>query len=329
MTPSSSSTPDRAGEPDSSDEIQVGGQAVIEGVVMRGPKRWAVAIRRPSGEMYVTVNTTATLAQRFPRLNRFPLRGIFVLVDSIVIGIKSLSLSANISLEEPDGEGEKGGEGPEEEAEEGPEGETKGLAFWEFAIAIVLAVVLFLGLFIVVPTVIAKSLDRYLSNTILYNLVEGGLRITVFVMYLAAMSLLPDLRRVFEYHGAEHKVVHAYEAGGPLTPEFAGRFSTAHMRCGTTFVLVVLVISVLIFSLFGRPALWLRIVERLAIIPLVASISYEIIRMAGKHEHSLAIRVVMAPGLWLQRLTTREPDQEELEVAIDALNAAIGKVGGG
>ncbi len=329
MTPSLSSTPDRAGEPDSSDEIQVGGQAVIEGVVMRGPKRWAVAIRRPSGEMYVTVNTTATLAQRFPRLNRFPLRGIFVLVDSIVIGIKSLSLSANISLEEPDGEGEKGGEGPEEEAEEGPEGETKGLAFWEFAIAIVLAVVLFLGLFIVVPTVIAKSLDRYLSNTILYNLVEGGLRITVFVMYLAAMSLLPDLRRVFEYHGAEHKVVHAYEAGGPLTPEFAGRFSTAHMRCGTTFVLVVLVISVLIFSLFGRPALWLRIVERLAIIPLVASISYEIIRMAGKHEHSLAIRVVMAPGLWLQRLTTREPDQEELEVAIDALNAAIGKVGGG
>jgi len=317
LTPSSSSAPDRTGETDSSDEIQVGGQAVIEGVVMRGPKRWAVAIRRPSGEMYVTVNTTSTLAQRFPRLNRFPVRGIFVLVDSLVIGIKALSLSANISLEEPDGEGDIGGEKLEEEK--------KGLAFWEFAIAIVLAVVLFLGLFIVAPTVIAKSLDKYLDNTILYNLVEGGLRIAIFVVYLAAMSLLPDLRRVFEYHGAEHKVVHAYEAGGPLTPEFAGRFSTAHMRCGTTFVLVVLVISVLIFSLFGRPALWLRIVERLAIIPLVASISYEIIRMAGKHEHSLAVRIVMAPGLWLQRLTTRQPDQEELEVAIDALNAAMGK----
>ncbi|MCG2818396.1 MAG: DUF1385 domain-containing protein [Actinomycetia bacterium] len=325
MIPSLSSAPDRAGEPDSSDEIQVGGQAVIEGVVMRGPKRWAVAVRRPSGEMYVTVNTTSTLAQRFPRLNRFPLRGIFVLVDSLVIGIKSLSLSANISLEEPDGEGEGKEEGTKGEAEEGPEEEKKGLGFWEFAIAIVLAVVLFLGLFIVVPTVIAKSLDRYLGNTILYNLFEGGLRITIFVLYLAAMSLLPDLRRVFEYHGAEHKVVHAYEAGGPLTPEFAGRFSTAHMRCGTTFVLVVLVISVLIFSLFGRPALWLRIVERLAIIPLVASISYEIIRMAGKHEHSLVVRVIMAPGLWLQRLTTREPDQEKLEVAIDALNAAMGK----
>ncbi|MBU4490731.1 MAG: DUF1385 domain-containing protein [Actinobacteria bacterium] len=277
---------------------------------MRGPKKWALAVRRPSGEMFITVNPINTLAQRYPRLNRFPLRGILVLVDSLVIGIKSLSLSASVSLEEPAGEGEGPGE---------------GLSSWEFAIAILLALVLFLGLFIVAPTVIAKSLDRFLPNTILYNLVEGGLRITIFIAYLAAMSLLPDIRRVFEYHGAEHKVVHAYEAGDPLTPESAEKFSAAHMRCGTTFVLVVLVISVLIFSLFGRPALWLRIVERLAIIPLVAAISYEIIKMAGKHENSLVVRVIMAPGLWLQRLTTRKPDTEQLEVAIDALTAAMGK----
>ncbi|MBU4301682.1 MAG: DUF1385 domain-containing protein [Actinobacteria bacterium] len=277
---------------------------------MRGPKKWALAVRRPSGEMFITVNPINTLAQRYPRLNRFPLRGILVLVDSLVIGVKSLSLSASVSLEEPAGEGEGPGE---------------GLSSWEFAIAILLALVLFLGLFIVAPTVIAKSLDRFLPNTILYNLVEGGLRITIFIAYLAAMSLLPDIRRVFEYHGAEHKVVHAYEAGDPLTPESAEKFSAAHMRCGTTFVLVVLVISVLIFSLFGRPALWLRIVERLAIIPLVAAISYEIIKMAGKHENSLVVRVIMAPGLWLQRLTTRKPDTEQLEVAIDALTAAMGK----
>ncbi|MBU4240241.1 MAG: DUF1385 domain-containing protein [Actinobacteria bacterium] len=282
---------------------------------MRGPKKWALAVRRPSGEMFITVNPINTLAQRYPRLNRFPLRGILVLVDSLVIGIKSLSLSASVSLEEPAGEGEGPGEGLEK----------KGLSSWEFAIAILLALVLFLGLFIVAPTVIAKSLDRFLPNTILYNLVEGGLRITIFIAYLAAMSLLPDIRRVFEYHGAEHKVVHAYEAGDPLTPESAEKFSAAHMRCGTTFVLVVLVISVLIFSLFGRPALWLRIVERLAIIPLVAAISYEIIKMAGKHENSLVVRVIMAPGLWLQRLTTRKPDTEQLEVAIDALTAAMGK----
>jgi len=310
LTRSSPPATDARGEPDSPDEIQVGGQAVIEGVVMRGPKKWALAVRRPSGEMFITVNPINTLAQRYPRLNRFPLRGILVLVDSLVIGIKSLSLSASVSLEEPAGEGEGPGE---------------GLSSWEFAIAILLALVLFLGLFIVAPTVIAKSLDRFLPNTILYNLVEGGLRITIFIAYLAAMSLLPDIRRVFEYHGAEHKVVHAYEAGDPLTPESAEKFSAAHMRCGTTFVLVVLVISVLIFSLFGRPALWLRIVERLAIIPLVAAISYEIIKMAGKHENSLVVRVIMAPGLWLQRLTTRKPDTEQLEVAIDALTAAMGK----
>jgi uncharacterized protein YqhQ len=177
----------------------------------------------------------------------------------------------------------------------------------------------------VLPTVIAKSLDEYLPNTILYNLVEGGLRVAIFIAYLAAMSLLPDIRRVFQYHGAEHKVVHAYEAGEPLTPKSAERFSTAHMRCGTTFIVIVLVISILIFSLFGRPALWLRIVERLAIIPLVAIISYEIIKVAGKHENANAMRVVMAPGLWLQRLTTREPDTGQLEVAIDALTAAVGE----
>jgi uncharacterized protein YqhQ len=138
------------------------------------------------------------------------------------------------------------------------------------------------------------------------------------------MALLPDIKRVFEYHGAEHKVVHAYEAGGPLTPEEAAKYSTAHMRCGTAFVLIVFVISILVFSVMGRPALWLRVLERLAIIPFVAAFSYEIIKFAGRYEHSRAMKVIMSPGLLLQKLTTRQPDEEQLEVAIEALEAAIG-----
>ncbi|MHB8896527.1 MAG: DUF1385 domain-containing protein, partial [Candidatus Geothermincolia bacterium] len=173
------------------------------------------------------------------------------------------------------------------------------------------------------PTLLASPLSKNIHNTVVYNLIEGGIRVTIFVLYLAVMSLLPDIRRVFQYHGAEHKVVHAYEAGGPLTPEFASKFSTAHMRCGTAFILLVFVIGILVFSLMGRPALWLRVLERLAIIPFVAAFSYEIIKVAGRHENSRAMKIVMAPGMLLQKLTTKQPDERQLEIAIVALEAAI------
>lgn len=322
---------------DSRAEIQIGGQAVIEGVVMRGPERWALAVRRPCGEMFVSVNPSSTLAQRYPRWNKPLIRGIFVLVDSLTIGVKSLSISGAISLEEPTGEadaphaqeeGSPAGRGdgcvqPEEAAAH----EHRAMSGAAMGFAVLMALALFMGLFIVLPALIAKSLDDYLANTVTYNLVEGGIRVAVFVAYLALMSLLPDLRRVFAYHGAEHKVVHAYEAGAPLTPQSAGRFSTAHMRCGTAFIMVVLILSILVFSLMGRPALWLRIVERLAIIPLIAAISYEIIRFAGRYEDSLVMKVLMAPGLLLQKLTTRQPDESQVEVAIAALEAALGERG--
>ena len=297
-------------------EIQIGGQAVIEGVVMRVPGRWALAARRPNGEVYSAVNSGATLADRHPRWNKFPIRGIFVLVDSLVIGIRALSISARVSLE---GQDETGADEGEEEAEQ------KKLGVVEMTIALTVALALFLGLFIVLPAVVVRQFDRYLTNTVVYNLVEGFLRILIFVLYLAAMSLLPDMRRLFEYHGAEHKVVHAYEAGLPLDSDSPLSFTTIHVRCGTTFIVIVFVVSILVFSLMGRPALWLRVVERLAIIPLVAAVSYEIIRLAGKHEDSRLVRFFMAPGLWLQRLTTREPDKDELEVAVQALSAALGE----
>jgi uncharacterized protein YqhQ len=333
--------------PHNHSEIQIGGQAVIEGVVMRGRKRWALAVRRPCGEVFVTINPATTLAQKYPGWNKFLIRGIFAFVDSLVIGIKALSISGGISLEEEATEADAGGAGKAEkggasggtadEAEAcgedtAPEEEVRrAMAMPKAAIALSLAlsIAVFLGLFIVLPAVVANLFSHRISNTVVYNLIEGGIRVGVFVGYLAGMSLLPDIRRVFQYHGAEHKVVHAYEEGLPLTPESAERFSTAHMRCGTAFIMIVLILSILVFSLMGRPALWVRVLERVAIIPLVAAISYEIIRFAGKHEDSTVMKVLMSPGLLLQKLTTRQPDRPQLEVAIEALKAAIGDEGAG
>jgi len=295
---------------------------------MRVPDKWALAVRRPSGEITTEINPINTIAQAHPRANVFPLRGILALVDSLVIGFKALSISAGISLEEADEE--KGGEETEagghegvvvELEEEAAHGELGGIAM---VISLTFGLAVFLGVFIVGPAIAARYMMPHMKSTILYNLIEGGLRIGVFILYLALVGLLPDIRRVFQYHGAEHKVVHAWEAGVPLDDEHASHFSTAHMRCGTTFIVIVFVISVLVFSLLGRPPLIWRILERVALIPVVAAISYEIIRFAGKHEKSRIVRIVMAPGLLFQKLTTREPSMDQIDVAIAALQAATG-----
>lgn len=301
-------------------EIQIGGQAVIEGVVMRGPSKWALAVRRPNGEILVTVDPAKTIAQRHPKWNVFPARGILALADSLIIGMKSLTMSANISLEEEEGGVHEDGGNEPGKAQDTPAGVLSG---WEMGISITIAMVFFVGIFIAAPTAVARLLDPYIHNTVLYNLVEGVIRVTVFVIYLALVSLIPDIKRVFEYHGAEHKTVNAYESGMSLYPGSVIGFPKEHTRCGTSFLLIVMVLSVVIFSFFGRPDLWLRIVERLAIIPLVASISYEIIKLTSRHEGSRWLHILVVPGVWLQKITTREPDKEQLEVAIRALQAAI------
>ena len=316
---------------------------------MRGRDRWALAVRRPSGEVSVTVNPTRTLAQRYPRWNNFPVRGIFALVDSMVIGVKALMISGAIYAEAADAPAEPA---PQAEAPEAPQAvadsaelnahtnamadeakvnadtkatadKAESLPKSAIALALLFGLALFMGLFIVLPAVVANWIGGHATSTIVYNLIEGGIRIAIFIGYLALMSMMPDIRRVFQYHGAEHKVVNIYEDGLPLTPEYAARFSTAHMRCGTAFIMIVMILSILVFSLLGMPALWLRVLERLAVIPLVAAISYEIIRFAGRHEDSTLMKILMSPGLLLQKITTREPDESQLEVAIKALEAAI------
>lgn len=314
-------------------EIQIGGQAVIEGVVMRGPSKWALAVRRPNGEIFVTVDPAKTVAQKHPKWNIFVIRGILALADSLIIGMKSLTMSANIALEEEDGNpqsqedpGTSAGEGSLSKNSDKPgKGQNEpesALSGWEMVISITLAMVFFVGIFIAAPTVAARFLDPYIHNTVLYNLVEGVIRVTVFIIYLVLVSLMPDIRRVFEYHGAEHKTVNAYESGMSLYPGSVIGFPKEHMRCGTSFLLIVMVLSVVLFSFFGRPALWLRIVERLAIIPLVAGISYEIIKLTARYKGSRLLRIVVVPGIWLQKITTREPDKDQIEVAIRALEAA-------
>lgn len=275
-----------------------GGQAVIDGVMMRGQKTLVTAVRHPKGEVVTDVQTLSPMYSGAARRMPF-VRGVIVMIESLVLGIKSLMFSANVSLEE------------EEE-------KVSGGMIW---LILVLALGLVVGLFFILPLLLTKLL--HIQSSILFNLVDGLIRIAFFVIYLRLMGLMKDLKRVFAYHGAEHKTVNAYEAGVPLQVESVRRYSTAHVRCGTSFLFAVVIISVLVFALAGLHATWLMILSRIVLVPVIAGISYEIIYFAGRHSDNVIARVVSSPGLWLQSLTTREPDDSQIEVAIAALNKVI------
>ncbi len=273
----------------------IGGQAVIEGVMMRGPALVSTAVREPSGEISVQTEKVATLAERYPILKRPLLRGAVALWESMVLGMKSLSYSAQRA------------------GEEGEEMTTK-----DIVISVVLALVVATLLFVVLPTTAAKYLYAASFDPIKLNLAEGGLRMLVFLSYVYGISQMKSIRRVFQYHGAEHKTIHAYEAGEELTVENVQKHSTLHPRCGTAFLLIVMLVSIFVFAFLGWPDLWLRILSRILLMPVVAGVSYEIIRFAGRSKNSL-VRAAILPGLWLQKLTTRQPDDSQVEVAIRAL----------
>jgi len=281
-------------------EFQYGGQAVIEGVMMRGPDTMAVAVRRPDNGITVHTEEVPSHASR-PAFLRLPfVRGSVALYDSIKLGIGALIFSAN------------------EAAAAGEEELTRG----EVALSMAVAIVFAIGIFIILPTVLIHFLKGYTQSSLWLNSLEGALRLLLLLGYIMAIARLPDIQRVFEYHGAEHKVIHAYESGTLLLPENAAEFSPLHPRCGTAFLLFVALISIFLYSFFGWPGIIQRIAVRLLLLPVVAGAAYEVIRLAGRSDN-LLVRIATMPGLWLQKLTTREPNRDQLEVAIHALREVL------
>jgi uncharacterized protein YqhQ len=283
----------------------VGGQAVLEGVMMRGPGNWAVAVRTPSGEIaQVSRSIDSQMARH--RVLRLPIiRGVMALGESLAIGFRALAISANYAAQEEGEEGE-----PATEL-------SRGALIFAFAIAIGFAVMLFK----VTPGLLTELLP--IKGTGWFVIVEGLIRVSIFVAYLSLISLLPDLRRVFQYHAAEHKAINAYEAGEALEPEVVQRFSLIHPRCGTAFMLWVMVLAVFVFAFFGRPVWYWLVAERILLLPLIAGLAYELIRFAGKHQGNRVLMTLLAPGMWLQRLTTRQPSLDQLEVSIRALREVL------
>ena len=275
-----------------------GGQALIEGVMMRGQKTVTTAVRRPSGEMVINTQPLATIYTG--RLRQTPLvRGVIVLIETLVLGARSLFYSANVSL------------GEEEE-------EVSGWTVWlVMAVSLVMAV----ALFFLAPLYITKLLN--IESSLLFNITDGAIRVVIFIAYLKVMTLLPDIRRVFAYHGAEHKAINAFEAGVPLEVEAVRKYGTAHRRCGTSFIFMVLVLSIIVFALVGVHTAWLMALSRIVLIPVIASLGYEVIYFGARHVNNRLVRAVLAPGLWLQSMTTREPDDSMLEVSISALKEVV------
>jgi len=278
-----------------------GGQAVIEGVMMRGRENVAIAVRRPDGGIDTTSQPLADMYKG--RMRNWPfIRGIIVLIETLALGTKALLHSAQVAAAEED------------------EGISPTLLWGSVALAVAFAVVLFF----IVPLLLTRYLiDPYIASALLSNIIEGVLRIAIFIAYLKVISLIPDMKRVFAYHGAEHKVVNTYEAGMPLELDYAKNYSTSNARCGTSFLLAVMVIAIIVFALLGRPPLWLSILSRIVLIPVIAAIGYEFVRFGAAHSQNRLVRGLLAPGLKLQTLTTGEPNDSQLETAISALKKAI------
>jgi uncharacterized protein YqhQ len=284
----------------------IGGQAVLEGVMMRGASNWAVAVRKPNGQIAEVTRPIESVMKRHWFFRLPIVRGVIALGESLAIGFRALSISANYAAAE------------DNELAEAEEQElSRAALIFAFLIAIGFAI----SVFKVGPALLADLLP--ISNGTWFVLVEGLIRVTVFVLYLFLISLLPDLRRVFQYHAAEHKAINAYEAGEELEPERVQRFSLIHPRCGTAFLLWVMVIAIFVFAFFGRPAWYWLIVTRILLLPVIAGLAYELIRFAGKHTGNRVVMTLLAPGLWLQRLTTREPSLDQLEVSISALREVL------
>lgn len=311
---------------------KIGGQAVLDGIMMKGEDRTAVVVRTPNNRLYIKT-------ERLPGRSKWAeipiIRGVYVFVNSLMTGMKTLIYSAEVleqfyeeeesekdssQAESTDSESVDETKPAKEKEKEESEG---GLPFGVMiALAVALAIVFVVGIFIIVPTVVVNFLGAFTDNAIALNLAEGALRIILFVVYVALISKMKDIQTTFEYHGAEHKTIHCYESGLPLTPDNAAKFETLHPRCGTSFLMFVMIIALLLFSLLGWPNLAIRILSRIVLIPVIAGLSYELLRYAGKSDN-LLVKILSIPGLLLQKITTRNPDKSEIQVAIAALKAVL------
>ncbi len=299
----------------------IGGQAVIEGVMMRGPKEIAVSVRTPDGEIVVDKKPIASILQKLKFLKLPIIRGVISFVESLIIGTKALMYSAEFfDIEEEEDKKKKEAMTEEERAAfEKKESKMKNAAIYG---SVVFALIFGVALFMMLPTVLVGFVKDLIPYGFLATLAEGIIRIAIFLIYVALVSKMQDIRRVFEYHGAEHKTIFCYESGEELTVENARRFSRLHPRCGTSFLLIVMVVSIILFSFISWDNPWTRLGIRLLLLPVVAGVSYEIIKLAGRSKSKM-MRLVSLPGMWLQKITTREPDDSQLEVAIASLKAVL------
>ena len=285
-----------------------GGQAVIEGVMIRGRDFFSLAVRREDGSIEDLQERLSPLYNG--RLRRWPLvRGVLALMETLVLGIKALQLSANIastSVSEP-------------------RGDSQGIPGWMMASTLAFSLIFGIGLFFILPLGVVRLLEPTVGSGLLSELIEGGLRLAILVGYVAIIGSMREIRRVYAYHGAEHMTVHAFEAGLPLSVDNVRLFGTPHPRCGTAFLLTVVVVSVVVFIGFAvlESSWWWRIASRILLLPIIAAVSYEVIRFSGRHQTAIIGKAIAAPGLWLQRLTTREPDDSQIEVAIRAMETAV------
>ncbi len=278
-----------------------GGMALIEGVMMRGPHKTAMAVRKPNGDIQIQTLPNRDIRDKYPFLKWPLIRGVVSLVESMIVGMKALNQSANWALED----------------------EEEELSTAELALTAVVAFILAIGLFMLLPAAIVHFTQNFIGGIVLQNIVEGVIRVSVFLLYVYAISRTSDIKRVLMYHGAEHKTIAAQEAGVELIPENVRNFPRLHPRCGTSFLLLVMVISIIIHIFLGDGSLLYRLGSRLAVFPLVAGVSYEFLRFSGNCSDKPWVRVLIAPGLQLQRLTTAEPDDSMLEVAIASLRASM------
>jgi uncharacterized protein YqhQ len=279
-----------------------GGQAVIEGVTIRGQKNMVTVVRKPDGQMVIDKQPLSNIYTGWMRSTPF-IRGIIVLIESLVIGVQTLTYSANVAIGEEN---------------------AKKTSWWVYAV-LAFSMVFAVALFFLSPLYLTRWIGIQPSS-LLFSLVEGLIRLAMFLIYLWLVSLMPDIRRVFAFHGAEHKAVNGYEAGAILEPESIRKYSKAHVRCGGSFLFVVMIIAIIVFSLvsfFIGKQLWLIVLSRIVLVPVIAALSYEFIHFGANHVNNIIVKILLKPGLWLQALTTREPDDEQLKVGIMAMKTAV------